>query len=116
MSTRPFDYIRTTAELRKTADDLGSPYFSPDTMRFFNSRLSEQIKTQDRSSGWFIISNQDMGGYSYDAQPREYRVVRYDVTSYVRQPEGRVCDKINFESVGDPYPSMKAAKAALRNL
>lgn len=65
--------IRTAADVRRTATDLGNPYFSPDTMRFFNSRLLNTFRPLDETGthGLFVTSER------FDTEPRDYRVREY---------------------------------------
>lgn len=60
-------------DVRRIADETGSYYFSPDTMRWFNSRLLMGFfpTKEDRTEGLIIVSNRN----SYAQQPREYNVV-----------------------------------------
>ena len=66
--------IRNAADIRRTATDLGNPFFSPDTMRFFNSRLLNIFRalSADGTRGLFVTSDR------FDSDtPREYRVRLY---------------------------------------
>ena len=66
--------IRNAADIRRTADELGSPFFSPQTMRYFNSRLLNTFLplNNDGTRGLFITSDR----FDRDT-PREYRVRLY---------------------------------------
>ena len=69
--------IRNAADMRRTADELGSPFFSPPTMRYFNSRLLNVFRAlnDDGTRGLFVTSER------FDSEtPREYRVRVYHVT------------------------------------
>ena len=66
--------IRNATDIRRTADEMGSPFFSPQTMRFFNSRLLNIFRPldDDGTSGLFVTSDR------FDSDtPREYRVREY---------------------------------------
>lgn len=65
--------IRTSADVRRTADTLGSPFFSPDSMRFFNSRMLNVFRAlnEDGTHGLFVTSER------FDDDPRDYRVREY---------------------------------------
>ena len=66
--------IRNASDIRRTADELGSHFFSPDTMRFFNSRLLNTFRplNADGTRGLFVTSDR------FDSDtPREYRVRLY---------------------------------------
>lgn len=69
--------IRTADDVRRAADNVGSPFFSPDTMRFFNSRLLNIFRALDTDGmhGLFVTSER------FDhTTPREYRVRLYRLT------------------------------------
>ena len=69
--------IRNATDMRRTADELGSPFFSPPTMRYFNSRLLNifRVLNADGTRGLFVTSDR------FDSEtPREYRVRLYHVT------------------------------------
>ena len=72
--------IRNTVDIRRKADELGSPFFSPSTMRFFNSRLLNTFRplNDDGTRGLFITSDR------FDSDtPREYnvRLYQFDMSS-----------------------------------
>lgn len=102
MSTRPFVRITSTDEVRRTADALGSYYFSPSTMKFFNSRLLNTFEpvtpiTRDAHGNIervetevaYIVTSERYG----DA-PRHYSTSRVVVT---RDKDGR--DHIDITQV-----------------
>ena len=112
MSIRPFDHIRTTAEVRETADRLGSHLFSPGSMRLFNSRLTEQIRPLSPSSGYYIMSD------VYGDEPRHWSIRRYDVVrNYRTLSDGtrQEYDTFNDELI-ESFPNIKSAKAFMRNI
>lgn len=88
--------FKTSADVQKMSLELGGYYFSPDTMRFFNSRLLAGFwpSNEDSSEGFVVVSNKDDGGLLYPPQPREYVMVRVtwtdsgklDLTSLERFP------------------------------
>ena len=66
--------IRNASDIRRTADELGNPFFSPSTMRYFNSRLLNTFRplNNDGTRGLFVTSDR------FDSDtPREYRVRLY---------------------------------------
>lgn len=67
--------IRNASDIRRTADELGSHFFSPDTMRFFNSRLLNIFRPLDETGahGLFVTSDR------FDTEPRDYRVREYRI-------------------------------------
>lgn len=69
--------IRTADDVRRTAGHVGSHFFSPDTMRFFRSRLLNVFRAldDDGTRGLFVTSER------FDhTTPREYRVRLYRLT------------------------------------
>lgn len=66
--------IRTADDVLRAATAANSPFFSRDTMRFFNSRLLNVFRAldDDGTRGLFVTS--DRCGREY---PREYRVRLY---------------------------------------
>lgn len=112
MTTAPFQKIRTTNEVRATADALGSYFFSDSTMACFKSRLSSNIKTTGDLSGYFVTSEK------YDSDPRHYAVRYYKVERYIRESDGRECDSIDIGSVEDlpHFRTMAQAVKAMNEL
>ena len=75
--------IRNAADIRRKADELGSPFFSPPTMRYFNARLLNTFRAlnDDGTRGLFVTSER------FDSDtPREYRVRLYWFDMYSAQP------------------------------
>ena len=112
MSLRPYDNIRTTAEVRETANRLGSHLFDPKTMRFFQSRLSERIRPISPSSGYYIMSD------VYGDEPRHWSVRRYDVVrDYRTLSDGSHYDYDTFnDELIESFPSAKAAHAYMKSI
>lgn len=94
MTTRPFKRITSSEDVRRTANHLGSYFFTPETMRYFGSRLlniHRDFLTSDGSDeGLFVTSERDV----YSDRPRHYTVRRYEVT---RDDEGQ--DHIDITTV-----------------
>ena len=72
--------IRNASDIRRTADELRSPFFSPSAMRFFNSRLLNTFRplNDDGTRGLFITSDR------FDSDTlREYsvRLYQFDMSS-----------------------------------
>lgn len=90
--------IYSIDDLRKAADDLGSHYFEPSTMRFFNSRVLEGIYRPSISasprSGLFITSER------FESDTRRYSIRRFTITHTTRG-DGTPVDLIEFETVGE---------------
>lgn len=106
----PFKRINTTDKLRDAANYIGSPYFSPDTMRYFSSRLSSHIRPLTDTTGYFIISNRNV----HAGWPREYAVVYYAIER-TTDDFGSPTDTIKFDTQ-DRYDSMRAATKAMAAL
>lgn len=60
---RPLSTIRTVRDLTRTADALGSYFFSLDTMRVWNSRVSETIRVAESDSQRLTVD-----GYSLEPE------------------------------------------------
>ena len=71
--------INTVEDMRDTAERAGSFYFSPDTMRFFSSRIMSDIFPTGLERGYFVTSERDTAGAAWDGA-RRYTVRRYFVT------------------------------------
>lgn len=102
MTTRPYDKCYTSADVRETADRLGSNMFSAANMRFFGSRLSDFHKpatpgadpcgdSEGVQVGYVVTSDRTTWG---DDAPRGWMPRRYVIT---RDESGR--DKITFEGI-----------------
>lgn len=107
MTTRPYARIASASDVRETADRLGSPYFSPDTMRFFKSRLLDAFVpiTDDGARGVIVVSNRPW----WEGARREYRAVAYTVTRETGD-DGRERDTFTTDHVTDE-PSATAGEA-----
>lgn len=102
MSTRPFLNCYNSADVRTTADRLGSPMFSADTMRWFGSRLSDfhlpgTLGTPTpygnpggEQVGYIITSDRT----SFGDAPRGWMPRRYTIS---RDADGR--DSITFDQI-----------------
>lgn len=101
MTTRPYLKCYTAQDVRDTADRLGNYFFSPDTMRFFKSRLLDFHRSLTDDSGLVITSD------VFGDEPRRYRVRRYEIT---RDDEGR--DSIDFDTVSTHATRHQAISAA----
>lgn len=115
MSTRPFVRITSADEVRRTADALGSYYFSPDTMQFFNSRLLNAFEpvtpiTRDADGNIepvdtevaYIVTSERHGD-----EPRHYATRRVVVT---RDEDGR--DQIDIARIDVHATAAEAKKLA----
>lgn len=74
MSIRPIQNINSLYTLKRNAEHLGNHFFDADTLRFFSSRVSEQIYRVDDSRGYFVTSEENVG-YG----PRLYSVRAYEI-------------------------------------
>lgn len=108
MTTRPIDNILSTADLKRTAEHLSAKMLTAEWMRRENASLGDQIKTSSPHSGWFVVSTAPAG------TARQYHIMRYEVQEYIRAKDGRVCDRLIIEKIGDDHHDVKAAKRALK--
>ena len=105
-----FPAITTTWQLRKMADEIGSPYFAPETMRFFSSRLSSHIRPLSDYSGYFVTSERA----PFDDATRRYSVRSF--RAYWDTDEfGRPVPRVTFDTVGEfqEHATMRAAVKAM---
>jgi len=80
-------------------------FFDRDTMRFFNSRITENYRRVSDIEALFITTEKaPMNGI------RRATIRRAKLVSYVRESDGRHCQKIAIEVVGD-YGTMSLAQA-----
>jgi len=115
MSIRNISDIRTTSDLRIVADGLGSPMFSPGTMRVFGSRLSSHLRRTDESNGYFVTSERDPLGHAWDGQ-RRYSVRSYSVVGSTGE-DGRYRDAIRFDTIHHgEFATMREAVKAMNAL
>ena len=105
-----FPAITTTWQLRKMADEIGSPYFAPETMRFFSSRLSSHIRPLSDFSGYFVTSERA----PFDGSARRYSVRSF--RAYWDTDEfGGPVPRVTFGTVGEfqEHATMRAAVKAM---
>lgn len=115
MAVRNIDGIRTTADLRDVADTLDSPFFSPETMRYFGSRVSDHIRALSPDHGYFVTSERDPMGIAWNGQRRysvrSYRIIR------THNEDGRPSDNIIFDTIyHGEHSTMRAAAKAMNSL
>ena len=87
--------INTVEDMRDTAERAGSFFFSPDTMRFFSSRIMSDIFPTGLERGYFVTSERDTAGAAWDGV-RRYSVRRYNVT---RRADGAA--RFDVDTVGE---------------
>jgi len=92
--------FKTMSEYRKHCKENGSHWFSRDTMKFFGSRIESHLK----GGRWFIESQRS--GFS----PNSSRVY---ILRYIAQEKASP-GYFPIEKFAE-FPTLKAAKAALRN-
>ena len=103
--------VHTAADLRAIADHAGSYFFSPNTMRFFKSRVLEGVYPVGDSQAvagavfYFITSE------AYDDAPRHYTVRRAVLGS---QRDDRPA--IDISAVGERHATPAEARRAAREL
>ena len=91
--------MNNTTQLKQLARDCGSYFFSPDTMRFFNSRVSNNVW----GGRYFITSER----YDYNT-PRRYTVREFTYSNGV----------LEFDTVGEfqEFPTMSQALKRISEL
>ena len=92
--------FKTMSEYRKHCKENGSHWFSRDTMKFFGSRIESHLK----GGRWFIESQRS--GFS----PNSSRVY---ILRYIAQEKASP-GYFPIEKFAE-FPTLKDAKAALRN-
>lgn len=111
MPTYQRSTVHTSADLRAIADHAGSFFFSPNTMRFFNSRLLKGVYHRGDSKAiegavfYFVTSE------AYDDAPRHYTVRRAVLGT---QRDGRPA--IDIATVGEHHATPTEARRAAREL
>lgn len=102
-----FPRIRTTAQVKDSANYYGSTFFSADAVRFFGSRLSSHIRPTGDQSGYFVTSERDPMGEAHGGR-RTYTVRSYSLDG----------DRFNIDTVDSAYalPTMRDAVKAMHAL
>ena len=99
----------TVYDVRHNSLESGGFFFSPETMRFFDSRLlSGYFKRKpvgdEIEAGYFVTSERD----SYSGMPR-----KYSVREYIRYPRTGEVDYVDIRTV-DEFYQMSTPAAAKR--
>lgn len=108
MTTYQLTAINTADDIRAVADGAGSHFFSPDTMRFFQSRLLSGVVNLDGNECkpghrfLFVISDR------YGDAPRHY-TVRIMTLGTVRDNR----PDVDIDPLFGPYSSAREARAAM---
>lgn len=93
-------------ELVNQYQDLSSGhFFDSDTMRFFRSRLTSHYKRLSDTEALFITTESN-----FDRSKRFATVRRAKLITYIRDTDGRDCQKIEIEEVGE-FNTMSLAQA-----
>lgn len=71
-------------------------FFDKDTMRFFNSRLTENYRRLSDTEALFITTERAPHDDNRHATIRRAKLVKY-----IRESDGRECQKIEIETVGE---------------
>ena len=101
--------VYSTRDIQAIADHAGSFFFTPDTMRFFSSRVLSDVRALDGKESvcgrrfLFVTSEK----YGYDA-PRHYTL---RLATLGAQRDNRPA--IDIQTVGDNYATARAARAAM---
>lgn len=111
MPTFQRTHVHTVSDLRAIADHAGSYFFSPNTMRFFNSRVLKGIypvgdsKAVPGAEFYFVTSE------ACDDAPRHY-TVRRAVLGIQRDDR----PAIDIATVGEHHATPAEARRAAREL
>lgn len=65
------------AEIKKANAEAGGFWFSPDTLRFFDSRVESRVYDDGKGHRLWVDSIQDHGRAGGPA-PREYKIAQFD--------------------------------------
>ena len=100
--------IHSTDDIRAVADHAGSHFFSPDTMRFFQSRILSGVWAPDghqtvEGRRFFFVTSERYG----DDAPRHYAVRMMTLGS---QRDDRPA--VDIVTVGDYHDTARAAHRA----
>lgn len=111
MRTRPYDIVRSTDDVVTTADRLGSPFFSRDSMRFHHSRVLSAFGPVERhpagrETGYILTS---------DRNPFHPGARRYFVRRYIIDRDVAGWDSITFETILD-FTNAHVATSAVHKL
>jgi hypothetical protein len=104
--------IETLSGLKRVNSLLGFHFFEPDSMRFFNSRISSRIYPISQREGYFVTSEQHRPVYA-NPEPRLYTVRKYAVTA---EPDGYATMRIDTAGDFQAYESSAAAHRAAKSL
>jgi len=108
MPTYQRNAIRSTDDIIAIADHAGSHFFSPDTMRFFSSRVLSDVwpvESYATAEGhrYFFVTSERHG----DDAPRHYAV---RILTLGSKRDNRPA--VDIMTVGGYYATARAAKAA----
>jgi hypothetical protein len=87
-------------------------FFDKDTMRFFNSRITEQYKRLSDSEALFITTER------YNQSTKRHATIRRaTLVQYVRESDKRVCYRIEIKTEGEfARLTLAQAKSKLKGL
>ena len=119
MAKAPFNEIRTIADVKRTANELGSKFFTPVAMKFFNSLTLESyyIVVKDVEQmvpgphdfpmlwGYFVTSEK------YGDEPRHYRVRRFELWE---DPNRTGHHNVDIATIGDSIDNIASARNIAR--
>lgn len=97
----------TIEQIKLRNADAGKFFFSPDTLRFFSSRVSGTVYSAGKDRGQFFVTSERYN----DSSPRMYTIRRFDQgTGDVSTAEGH-CFQEYASSTGAQAAAYRAAKA-----
>ena len=107
--------IESIDDLKRVAALMGNHFFSPNTMRFFNSRISSRLYPVSVREGYFVTSERQDMPYS-DPEPRQYTVRHYSITEGDNGYARFTIDTVDeFYALPDSASAHRAAKSLTGN-
>jgi hypothetical protein len=97
--------VYSVTDIQANADRCGSFWFSPDTMRFWRTRVLSGVYPMANGSILFVTSDR-----TWD-DGREYKV-----RSYSTYLDDNGMERVNIDTVGNSYSTARAAKKMARTI
>ena len=103
--TRPIDQVLSIDSLKRCAEALNNHFFTPGAMRFFNSRIGENLYSVSDSIGFFTTSEKN------EDNPRHYSVRRFYFSKRTDE-EGGTRETLNIDRIAIYQTAAEARRAA----
>jgi hypothetical protein len=99
-------------QIKRLADQMGSHYFEPATMRFFRSRVDNETFTG--LDGWYFVTSEQHESMSGGMCPRRYSVRRFQY----EQDEAGNFSGVDFDTIGEfqEHATLRRARTAARKV